>query len=203
VSIDRALIALFTAKAPAVPVALCRIGLGIAAFGRSLKTTRDLHWLAGDPLTVPARVFSWAPVIDTRPEILLAGGVPLAASLALTLGYRARSAAALFAVSTAFLYVLDQNFWAHHMYFLGLMTLLLSLTDSDAALSLRSLRGDGQTTVIAWPVFLMKVQLSLVYFFTSPDSFRRGLHHPLRPRPSRRSSSCRSRCGFRVCACTG
>jgi predicted small integral membrane protein len=161
----RTLTSLLTGRTPAVPVAICRIGLGVAAFGRSLKTARDLYLIQHDPSVVPAPVFSF-PRIDTLPEIALVGGLGMAASIALTVGYRARLSAALLAGTITFLHVVDYNFWAHHVYFLGLMLLLLSLTESDAALSGRAWRGRGAPAVTAWPVLLMKIQLSLVYFFT-------------------------------------
>jgi hypothetical protein len=165
-SLAHALTGLLTARTAAVPVALCRIALGIAAFGRSLKTARDLYLLQHDPTVVPARLFDWAPRIDTLPEIVLVGGLGLVASVLLTVGYRASLQAAILAGSIAFLHVVDQSFWAHHMYFLALMLMLLSLTESDAALSVRAWRGLGAADVVAWPVLLMKIQLSLVYFFT-------------------------------------
>src|SRR4029453_4745052 len=66
-----------------------------------------------------------------------------------------------------FFFPVDQNFWGHHVYFIGLMTLLLTFVDSDAALSVRALRGDRRARVTNWPILLMKIQLSLVYFFAA------------------------------------
>jgi predicted DCC family thiol-disulfide oxidoreductase YuxK len=54
------------------------------------------------------------------------------------------------------------------VYFLLLLLLLLSISDSDAALSVRWLRtGRIDHDIVAWPVWLLKIQLSLVYFFTA------------------------------------
>jgi hypothetical protein len=166
-SIDRALTSLLTARTAALPVAICRIGMGLAMFGRGLKTSRDLYWLQFEPRTVPARLFTWAPQIDTIPEIAVVSILWIAASVGLMVGYRARSSAAILGGCILFLHFVDQNFWAHHMYFLGLMMLLFSLTDSDAAVSVRAWRGDGEAEIAAWPVLLIKIQLSLVYFFTA------------------------------------
>jgi len=69
--------------------------------------------------------------------------------------------------------VVDQNFWGHHVYFLGLMTLLLTFVESDAALSVRALRSGRRACVTTWPILVMMIQLSLVYFFgPSPSSIR-------------------------------
>jgi hypothetical protein len=93
------------------PVALCRIGGGAAALGRSLKDARDLYLIPHDSSVVPAPMFAWSPVF--------------------------------------------------------LMTLLLTFVESDAALSVRALLGHGRPQVIYWPVLLMKIQVSLVYFFAA------------------------------------
>ena len=50
---------------------------------------------------------------------------------------------------------------------LGLMTLLLSFVESDAALSARAGWDRTEATVVRWPVLLMKIQLSLVYFYAA------------------------------------
>jgi uncharacterized membrane protein YphA (DoxX/SURF4 family) len=162
----RALTDVLSARTPSVPVAACRIGLGVAALGRSLKTARDLYLLQHDPSVVPAPVVSWAPRFDTTFEIGVMGGIGILASICLIAGYRARLAAAVLAAGIGILYFVDQNFWGHHMYFMALMLLLLSLTDSDAALSVRAWREEPLDDVLWWPVLLMKIQLSLVYFFS-------------------------------------
>jgi uncharacterized membrane protein YphA (DoxX/SURF4 family) len=162
----RALTRLLTARTPALPVALARIGLGIAMFGRSVKTARDLYLVQHDPIVIAAPPFTWSPNLDTVPEVVVVGGLGLLASLTLLVGYRARLSSLVLAGSLAFLYLVDQNFWANHMYFLALMLMLLSLIESDRALSIRA--GWGSDAVVAlWPVLLMKIQLSLVYFFTA------------------------------------
>ena len=165
--IGRTLTGLLTARTAALPVAVCRIGLGTAALGRAIKSCRDLYLLQHDPEVVPARVFTWTPALDTLPEMALVGGLSLLSAVGLIVGYRARLSALVHTACIALLYVMDQNFWGHHMYFIGLMTFLIAFTESDAALSVHSRRGSGESDVLYWPVFLMKVQLSLAYFYTS------------------------------------
>ncbi len=156
-----------TWTAQAEPVALCRIGIGAAALVRSLKDARDLYLIHHDPSVVPAPTFAWSPALATMPEIVLVGGLVVAAAVALLVGYRARLAAGTLTAATAFLCVVDQNFWGHHVYFVFLMTLLLTFVESDATLSVRALLGHWRTEVIYWPVLLMKIQVSLVYFFAA------------------------------------
>lgn len=139
-------------------------------FGRSVKTARDLYLVQHDPIVIPAPPFTWSPNLDTLPEVVVVGGLGLLASLTLLVGYRARLSSLVLAGSIAFLYVVDQNFWANHMHFLVLMLMLLSLTESDRAISIRAGWG-GDAVVTLWPVLLMKIQLSLVYFFTAVAKF--------------------------------
>ena len=162
------LTSLLTARRPARAVGLFRIGVGLAVLARGLKTGRDLYLLGHDPSVVPARLYDWAPRLETLPEVLAFTVVWMLAGAALTLGHRARlSAGVLFAMSIG-LHVVDQNLWAHHVYFMTLVLLLLTIIDSDASLSLRWLRDQRpERDVLWWPVWLVQVQLTLAYLFTA------------------------------------
>ena len=61
---------LLTARRPARAVGLFRIGVGLAVLARGLKTGRDLYLLGHDPSVVPARLYDWAPRLETLPEVL-------------------------------------------------------------------------------------------------------------------------------------
>lgn len=166
--LGRALTAVVDLRTPALPVAICRVGIGVAAFGRGLKTARDLYLLEHDPRVIPVRLYDWAPTVSTMPETVLVSAIWLGAAVGLAVGYRARLCAGVLTASIAFVHVVDQNFWAHHMYFLGLVTLLFTFLESDAVFSLRAWRDPtGVRTVALWPVLLLKIQLSLAYFFTA------------------------------------
>jgi predicted DCC family thiol-disulfide oxidoreductase YuxK len=159
---------LLTARRPARAVGVFRIGIGLAALGRGLKTSRDLYLLGHDPSVVPARLYDWAPDLETLPDVMGVTAVWVLASVALTLGYRARLSAGVLCALTILLHVVDQNFWAHHVYFMTLVLLLLTIIDSDASLSVRWLReGRPERDVLWWPVWLVQVQLSLAYLFTA------------------------------------
>ena len=162
-----ALTRLLTAQRPARAVALCRIGIGLAALIRGLKTGRDLFLLRGDEF-VPAPMFEWSPELRTTPVILLFTAIWVIASLGLIAGYRARIFGFVLFACTVLQHLVDQNLWANHMYFLGLLVLLISLADSDASLSIRWLR-EGRPTrdITAWPATLLQIQLSIVYFYTA------------------------------------
>ena len=170
---------------------------------------------------MPARLYDWAPRLETLPEVLAFTVVWMLAGAALTLGYRARLAAGVLCAMSIGLHVVDQNFWAHHVYFMTLVLLLLTIIDSDASLSLRWLReGRPERDVLWWPVWLVQVQLTLAYLFTAiaklnpafldgavlqtaiGASAGMGVAGAV-DRPSRRlapSSSSASPCGCRRCA---
>ncbi len=163
-----ALIDLLTARRPARAVGVFRIGIGLAVLIRGLKTTRDLYWLGHDPSVVPARLYDWAPRLEGMPEIAAFTAVWLLASAGLILGVRARLSAGVLCAMSIGLHVVDQNYWAHHVYFMTLMLLLLTIVDSDASLSLRWRRqGRPERDVLWWPVWLVQVQLSLAYLYTA------------------------------------
>jgi predicted DCC family thiol-disulfide oxidoreductase YuxK len=159
---------LLTARRPARAVGLFRIGIGLAVLARGLKTGRDLYLLGHDPSVVPARLYDWAPRLETLPEVLAFTLVWMLAGAALTLGHRARLSAGVLCAMSIGLHVVDQNFWAHHVYFMTLVLLLLTIIDSDASLSLRWLRDQRpERDVLWWPVWLVQVQLTLAYLFTA------------------------------------
>ena len=64
-SFGRALIRLLAAERPARAVAICRIGIGLAAFIIGLKTAHDL-FLLRRPEFVRAPPFDWMPA-SSRP----------------------------------------------------------------------------------------------------------------------------------------
>lgn len=167
-SVTEALTRVLRSHRPAWPLAMCRMGVGLAAMVRGLKTVRDMYLLQHDPATVPARIFEWAPRMASTWEIACFGLLWVAAATGLVAGWRARTSAAVLLGLSILQHVVDQNHWANHMYLLMLMLGLLIVSDSDATLSVRWAREDyADRWVTGWPVWLLKVQLSLVYFYSA------------------------------------
>jgi predicted DCC family thiol-disulfide oxidoreductase YuxK len=157
-----------SAKRPARAVGLFRIGVGLAAAMRGIKTGRDLYLLGHDPSVVPARLFDWAPRIDMVPAIAAVTGLWMLAAAGLTVGFRARTCAGVLCALSIGLHLVDQNLWGHHVYFMALVLLLMTMTDTGASLS-KGWLADGQPerVVEAWPLWLVQVQLTLAYLFTA------------------------------------
>lgn len=83
-------------------------------------------------------------------------------SAAVALGWGARAAAALLVLFGA--YLMMQGVYWNHLYLLTLLLGLVVLSDSEQHHALLP-RGSGDAD--AWPVFLMRCQLSIVYFFAA------------------------------------
>jgi hypothetical protein len=84
----------------------------------------------------------------------------IALSVALTVGWHGRRAAAGLVGLAA--YLLTGGFYANHLYLLALVLLLVSLSDCERHYALRR---HGAGPVSGWPLFLMRLQLSIVYVF--------------------------------------
>ena len=157
-----------SATRPARAVGLFRIGVGLAVVARGIKTCRDLYLLGHDPTVVPARMLDWVPRIDTPLQIAVVTAVWMLAATGLTLGIRARSCAGVLCAMSIALHLVDQNLWGHHVYFMTLVLLLMTMADTGASLSRRWLAdGQPERDVEAWPLWLVQVQLTLAYLFTA------------------------------------
>ena len=116
--------------------------------------TLRLPYLAGLPALTPAA----APIMI---------GVWLVAGTLFMLGWRARWTGGLLAATLLVYVLLDEQTYSNHVYLLSLFVALLVLADSGAVLSLDARRRGPRATVPAWPVFLLRAQLSIVYGFTA------------------------------------
>lgn len=91
----------------------------------------------------------------------------LAATLAIALGYRTRSALLVFFFGFTYAELLDKSFYLNHYYFVSLLTLLLVFLPLSRTFSLdvRARRLEESATVPYWTLLLPRLQLGLVYFF--------------------------------------
>jgi vitamin K-dependent gamma-carboxylase-like protein len=104
------------------------------------------------------------PGPEVMPGLLALG---FAAAVGLLLGWRTRLSGAVLAAVLGFVLLLDQQLYGSHLYLLFLLTLLLTLADSGAAVSLDARRTGGRARIPAWPAVLMKLQLTIVYGFSA------------------------------------
>jgi len=147
------------------PIALVRILVGLAAIGNALE-----HWAALNRLLAPAVVkmpyLPWLPYPSQAAAPVLIG-TWLIAALLFIVGLQTRLAGVVLTVTMAYVLLLDQQLYSNHLYLNILVTLLLTIADSGARFSLDA-RYRGQRNQIAeWPIVLLKIQVSIVYFFAA------------------------------------
>ena len=145
-------------------LAVARILIAVSATLAALETARMLHRL----LTPVAVKIPFSPLVPVLPSsalpLFLAAW--LVAALALALGLKTRVAGAMLTLMTGYTFVLDQQTYSNHLYLLFLLILLLTISDSGAAWSVDARRATRRD-VAAWPILLLKIQVTIVYFFSA------------------------------------
>lgn len=155
----------FSSTVPSRPLGFGRILVGVAALGRGAIAVPVLGRIADeDRLAVP---YSWWPLDTTSLVVVVILILWFAAAIAFTVGWRTPISGT---VLTATLFVAlfsDQQAYGNHLYLMAVLVGLLTLADSGAALSLDGRAAIGRSRVAAWPVLLIKVQISVVYGFAA------------------------------------
>jgi hypothetical protein len=158
---------------PAYTLGLVRMAFGVLAVGWTISLLPDLSSLFGPNGIVPRQpggAFYWGvfAIWNSDRALLIGWIVLLVSSIALTLGWHSRLAAlAVFVLILSFQHR-DPWVWNSGDVVVRIEALVLALSPSGAALSLDQLRGTGTfwsaQQRAAWPVRLLQVQLSLIYF---------------------------------------
>ncbi len=110
--------------------------------------------------------FGWVtPLPGTGMHVLF--GLLGLAGLFLTIGLYARLSAALFCVGFAYVFLLEQTRYLNHFYLIILLCGLIACMPIGGAWSVDSLLRPGvrRATAPAWTLWLLRFQLSIVYFF--------------------------------------
>lgn len=155
---------LFTATAPARPLAVARIVVAAAALAKVPDVAPVVFAMFGGEPTLLAPYRDAAPAVTLSAARLLVG-LWVVSGLAFLVGWRTRWAGAGLTLAVAAVMLLDQHLYSNHIYVLVLICLLLTVADSGAALSVDALRRGERDEVTAWPVTLLKIQLSVIYGF--------------------------------------
>jgi hypothetical protein len=138
--------------------------IGIDAALASLEAWRMLSPMLS-PLVVRLPFFSSVPLL---PSTALRIFIPvwLVAALLFALGWKTRVAGAVLVLVTGYTLVLDQQTYSNHLYLLFVVVLLLTISDSGAAWSLDA-RRHARRDVAAWPILLLKIEVTIVYVFSA------------------------------------
>lgn len=145
------------------PLAISRIGIG-TAFLMDWLNKIDRRQASFNPDLFHYPWASWLPVLPPEysylPFILwFVGG------LGLTVGYRTRLSGAIALFGNGLYFFADRQNYSNHGYLLLLLIFLLTIADSGSAISLDA-RKHRPHLVAGWVVDLLKIQLSIVYFYT-------------------------------------
>jgi hypothetical protein len=162
-------------REPSRPLAVARVLAGSAALLQTPGLRSQLASLLAPgtfraPYAIsPPMSAAWVPVVICLMAVLAAAAI---------VGWQTRIVLAGLAATIAFPMALDQQLYRNDLYLLFLECCLLCLAGSGAALSLDAWRGGGKDFVDRWPVFLLKIQLSIIYASTAiakiNPSFLRG-----------------------------
>jgi hypothetical protein len=148
------------------PVAVARITFGVFALIKTADIESRMHRYAG--WTGPRPRY-----IDSLPELLTPASVTVVlvlwvlAGLALVAGFKARRAAALMACLIVYILLCDRRLHNQHFYLMGLLSSLFAIGQSGAALAWDARGKPAREAIPGWPMFLMKVQLSVVYTYAA------------------------------------
>lgn len=144
-------------------LAVVRIGIGFALFLRGMVTWEMMRRVYRPGLcSLP--FFDWLPRIHTA-VIPIFGSLWCLAAICLMVGYRTRLAGGALVLLVGYFLALDQQFYASHLYLMGLICLLVTIGESSAVMAVDTNRDGSRTVIPSWPVTLLKLQLSIVYFF--------------------------------------
>lgn len=152
-------------RARAQLLADTRIAVGVCGVAVVLEAWRSLPLIlaAGVP---PMPLIAWLPRLSPS-DLPLLRLVWLLAVAGFVVGFKTRLAGALVTCASAYVLLLDERTYSNHLYLFVLIMLLLTVADSGAALSVDALRRGSRDTVAAWPIELLKIQVSLVYGFAA------------------------------------
>lgn len=156
---------LISSRAPSHPVAVARIGVAVAVLLEAAHSGETLLRL-DDPGILRAPYVAWAPpMTDGLAWIFI--GLWVASASAVLLGWRTRLAAAVLTATIAAVMLLDQQLYSNHLYLIVLVCGLLTVADSGAALSLDARRLGERREISGWPIWLLRLQVSVVYGYAA------------------------------------
>jgi vitamin K-dependent gamma-carboxylase len=148
-------------------LAVFRIGFG-ALIAWEVWRAFDTNLIRAD-YDIPPFLFRWWLFEWVRPLpgplIYVAFALLGVAAASLALGFKTRISAALTFVGMAYWFLLDKSSYLNHRYLATIVAFLLILMPANAAYSLDARRNSVARTIPAWPVWLVRFQIAVPYFF--------------------------------------
>ena len=148
---------LFSELVPARPIRLIQRVIGAVCLLRVIEEYRVMSRVL-NPQTIHF------PVIEGLPSLTLGQAaimLPLwfGAAVAFTIGWKTRISGFVLAAVMGYTLLIDQQLYASNLYLLCLIVLLLTLAEVG--------RPSESNFVWRWPILLLQIQLSIVYFFAA------------------------------------
>jgi len=159
------LLQILTRQTDARPVAIVRILVGLAAIGFALESWINIGRVLS-PQVVDMPYVAWYPRLSGA-VLPLFIGVWLCAALAFAFGLRSRLCGVILTLSMAYTLFFDQQLYSNHLYLATLVVLLLTVAQSGARFSLDARWSGGRDLISEWPILLLKIQISIVYFYAA------------------------------------
>ena len=143
------------------PVGLARIIVGAAAIIRVVIAVPILGKLT-EPETLRAPLSVWFP--DPTPALVASVMVVwFVAAILFMIGWRVSLTGPALLAAIVVVLSLDLQTYSNHLYLMAWLVLLLTLADAGAGLSIKRV----QRPVVRWTVFLLMMQVSVVYGFAA------------------------------------
>lgn len=152
-------------RIPGESAAIGRILVGVACFLQALYSGAVLgNVLEPSALRVP--FISWMPVLP-HSWLLLFVVTWLVSALCFTLGARTTLSGIALVLLMGYSIVVDQQSYRNHVYLMVIVVGLLTLGKAGSCISFDSKFGRGALGIPKWPIELIKIQLSILYFFAA------------------------------------
>ncbi len=151
------MLSLFSETYPARTVRFIRFVIGAVCLLRSIEEYRVMSRVL-KPTLMRFPVFEWVPALTMRQAAVVLA-VWFVAAFAFMIGWKTRLTGLVLAATMGFTLILDQQLYFSHLYLLSLIVLLLTLAEIGRP-------GESQS-VWRWPILLLQIQLSIVYFFAA------------------------------------
>jgi hypothetical protein len=148
---------LFSETLPAPPIRFVRLVVGAICLMRSIEEYRVMSRVL-NPQSMHFPVLESLPVLTSRQAAIILS-IWFVAALAFTIGWKTRVTGLVLAATMGYTLLIDQQLYFSHLYLLTLIVLLLTLAEFGRS-------GESQS-VWRWPIVLLQIQLSIVYFFAA------------------------------------
>jgi hypothetical protein len=144
------------------PVAIARIGVGLATILNSLEAYEILGAIARGKLAAPLFPSTPAP---TLPWLTVLATFAIGAAVAVTIGWKTEQAAIVSVMLGAAVFLWDQQTYSSHRLLATLLMAYLVFGKAGTAWSVRPI--PGRPSIPWWPQLLMMSQLSVCYLFSA------------------------------------